>query len=109
MAPRTFFYLTSHDGRLVERMSAEDLMSYGISKSTAYRAIKRGVLPRHRVRDLQFRVFGHLPGWDGWRIEPGRIISPNGDVFDPVDLENLAYLKRLIDRDPNLIFKRSEY
>jgi hypothetical protein len=90
------YWLPSFDGRLHERMTAEDLMAFGIPRSTAYRAIQRQTLPNHRLRDLQFKVFGQLPGWEGWRILPGKIVSPNGQSFDHCDLENLAYLRQVL-------------
>ena len=90
---KSFFVLQSHDCRQAVKMEADDLMSYGIPRSTAYRAIKKGSLPRHRLRELQFKVFGQLPGWDGWTILPGKIVSPNGFEFDQTDLENLNYLR----------------
>lgn len=90
---RKFFYLQSHDGRMTQRLSADELMSFGLSKSTAYRAIKNGVLASHRVRQLQFLIFGNIPGWDGWKIYPGKIVSPAGQEFKPVDLENFAHMR----------------
>lgn len=90
------YWLPSFDGRLQERMTADDLVSFGIPRSTAYRAIQRQTLPKHRLRELQFRVFGQMPGWEGWRLLPGKILSPNGQSFDHVDLENLAYLRQVL-------------
>jgi len=96
MKARKYFYLHSADGRSYERLSADDLIRYGIPRSTAYRAINRGTLPRHRHRALQLQLFGELQGWSGWRILPDRIVSPSGIELNHIDLENLIYIRQLI-------------
>lgn len=90
------FLLYSMDEKLVERLTADDLMMHGLPRSTAYRAIKNGYMPKHRIRNLQFRIFGDMPGWEGWKILPGKLIDPTGRIYEPTDLENLAYLQRAL-------------
>lgn len=104
MKVKKHFYLHSVDGRCYEKLTADDLMRLEIPRSTAYRAIAKGTLPSHRLRELQLKFFGDLPGWDGWKIMTGRIISPAGIELDQIDIENLAYLKRILPKwiaDPN--------
>jgi hypothetical protein len=96
MYTKKYFYLPNFDGRQHQRMTANDLIEMGISRSTAYRAIQRGTIPRHRLRDLQFRIFGELTDWEGWQILPHKIIQPNGQTLEPRDIENLSYLKKIL-------------
>lgn len=96
MKVKKHFYLHSVDGRSYEKLTADDLMRLEIPRSTAYRAISKGTLPRHRLRELQLKFFGDLPGWNGWKIMTGKIISPAGQELDQTDLENLIYIRQLI-------------
>lgn len=98
MKVKKHFYLHSVDGRCYEKLTADDLMRLEIPRSTAYRAIAKGTLPSHRLRELQLKFFGDLPGWDGWKIMAGKIVSPAGHELDQIDLENLAYLQRTLWR-----------
>lgn len=98
MKARKYFYLHSEDGKSYEKLNAKDLIRYGIPRSTAYRAIERGTLPRHKHRALQLKLFGELNGWKGWRILPDRIVSPTGIELDQIDIENLIYIKKILNK-----------
>lgn len=63
-------------------LTATDLTELlGVSRSTAYRIIQGRPLTKWQKELLSIKIYGEIPGWDGWQILPGELIDPSGYCY----------------------------
>ncbi len=68
----------------------------GCEISTARRWLRTRRMPRPIVRLVALLRGGELgelyPAWRGWRVQSGRLVSPDGYTFAPGELVSRAFL-----------------
>ncbi|WP_027854995.1 hypothetical protein [Marinobacterium litorale] len=90
------FRLISRCGNHARYLLASDLVELlGVSRATAYRMIAEQRLTPLQREMLELKIFGLIPGWDGWQIEPGALVDPQGYRYTVGEIMGIPYLKAL--------------
>ncbi len=90
------FHFHSSCGQYVEFLTPYDLMRLlSVSRATAYRIIKEKRISPVQQEMLELKCFGLIPGWSGWRIEPGHLIDPTGYRYSMGEIMSIPLLKSI--------------
>jgi hypothetical protein len=90
------FKLRSRCGQYFRGLWASELIELlGVSRATAYRIIDSQHLTPIQRELLELKCFGLVPGWNGWRIEPGALIDPQGYKYKMGDILSIPHLKTI--------------
>jgi hypothetical protein len=90
------FKLRSRCGQYFRGLWASELIELlGVSKATAYRIIDSQHLTPIQRELLELKCFGLVPGWDGWRIEPGALVDPQGHRYGIGEILSIPHLKSI--------------
>lgn len=90
------FHFTSGCGRYVRFLTVYDLMKLlTVSRPTAYRIMQTKRMSAVQREILELKLFGLIPGWDGWRIGPGELWDPTGYRYSIGDIMSLPLLKSI--------------
>jgi hypothetical protein len=101
MNPNNVIYLRKlHFHSRCERYCAfltyVDLMRLlSVSRPTAYRLMKDRRFSPVQREILELKLFGLIPGWDGWRVGPGELWDPTGYRYSIGDIMSLPLLKSI--------------
>lgn len=91
------YHHSSACGEYIRFLTAPDIQAYlGLSRSQAYKIIQTGRLSRAQRELLDFKCFGLIPGWNGWRIEPGYIVDPTGYRYTAGEIQSIPLLKSMV-------------
>lgn len=83
-------------GEYTRFLTAQDLMDLlKVSRATAYRMRRDGKFNSAQREILEFKLFGLIPGWNGWRIEPGNLIDPAGYKYSMGEIQSIPLLKSM--------------
>ena len=89
-------HFTARSGHYTRFLTAYQLMGLlGVSKATAYKMIEKQRVSSVQRELLELKCFGLIPGWNGWRIEAGRIIDPTGYVYTIGEIQCIPLWKSI--------------
>lgn len=90
------FHFNSSCGEYWRLLTANDLTELlSVSRATAYRIMKDGRLTKVQREILELKCFGLIPGWRGWRIEPGYLIDDTGYRYSMGEIMSIPLLKSM--------------
>lgn len=91
------YHHVSQCGEYIRFLTAVDLQDYlGLSRAQAYKILQSGRLSRTQRELLDLKCFGLIPGWHGWRIEPGYLIDPTGYRYSAGEIQSIPLLKSMV-------------
>ena len=90
------FHFKSRCGQYVRFLTVYDLMRLlTVSRPTAYRIMQTKRMSAVQREILELKLFGLIPGWDGWRIGPNELYDPTGYRYSIGDIMSLPLLRSI--------------
>lgn len=94
LAKKTYF--SSRCGEYGRFLTAADISELlGLSRASSYKLLQTGRFKSAQQELLELKLFGLIPGWHGWKIEPGAIIDPAGYRYSIGDIQSIPLLKSM--------------